>query len=184
MTSQKPAAGGARKATVLTQSRWSDRVLEDKVHRTLYTDPAVFQEELVKIFGGRSWVYLAHESRLPEPDSYLSVNMGQRPLILTRHRDGKIHGIFNRCAHRGATLCRDESGTARSFQCPYHGWTFRNTGELVGVPWPAGYGADFDRSKISLRRVNRIASYRGFIFGTLNDDAMSLEDWLGPALAG
>lgn len=182
MTSQKSAAGGARKATASARSRWSDRVFEDKVHRTLYTDPAVFQEELVKIFGGRSWVYLAHESQLPEPNSYLSVNMGQRPLILTRHRDGKIHGIFNRCAHRGATLCRDESGTARSFQCPYHGWTFRNTGELVGVPWPAGYGAEFDRSKISLRRVNRIANYRGFIFGTLNDDAMSLEEWLGPVL--
>jgi len=96
MTSQKSAAGGARKATALARSRWSDRVLEDRVHRTLYTDPAVFQEELVKVFGGRSWVYLAHESQLPEPDSYLSVNMGQRPLILTRHRDGKIHGIFKR----------------------------------------------------------------------------------------
>ena len=55
MTSQKSAAGGARKATALARSRWSDRVLEDRVHRTLYTDPAVFQEELVKVFGGRSW---------------------------------------------------------------------------------------------------------------------------------
>ena len=158
MPSQKSVAKGARKATALPRSRWSDRVLEDRVHRTLYTDPAIFQEELVKVFGGRSWVYLAHESQLPEPNSYLSVNMGHRPVILTRDRGGEIHGIFNRCAHRGATLCRDESGTARSFQCPYHGWTFRNTGELVGVPWPAGYGADFDRSKISLRKVKRIAN--------------------------
>ncbi|MCL2585411.1 MAG: aromatic ring-hydroxylating dioxygenase subunit alpha [Streptosporangiales bacterium] len=182
MTSQKSADGGSPGTAALARGQWSDRVLDDRVHRSLYTDPAVFAEELVKVFGGRSWVYLAHESQLPEPDSYLSVTMGLRPLILTRDRDGVIRGIFNRCAHRGATVCRDESGTARSFQCPYHGWTFRNTGELVGVPWPAGYGPGFDRSRLGLRQVNRIAAHRGFIFGTLNDDAMPLEEWLGPAL--
>lgn len=161
--------------------RFRDRVLEDRVHRTLYTDQDVFDEEMVQVFGGRSWVYLAHESQLPEPNSYLSLRMGQRPLILTRDKDGALHGVFNRCAHRGATLCRDESGVARSFQCPYHGWTFKNTGELVGVPWPKGYGPGFDKSQYGLRRVDRIASYRGFVFGTLNDEAPSLEDWLGPA---
>ena len=162
-------------------SRWSDRVLEDRVHRTLYTDPAIFEEEMVRVFGGQSWVYLAHESQLPQPHSYLSVRMGQRPLILTRDRDGALHGIFNRCAHRGATICRDESGVAKSFQCPYHGWTFRNTGELVGAPWPGGYGSDFDKSQYGLRKVDRIDTYRGFIFGTLSDDAPSVTDWLGPA---
>ena len=182
MTSQKPDAGGTQTPEDVARGQWRDLVREDRVHRTLYTNPAVFQDELVHIFGGRSWVYLAHESQLPEPNSYLSVKMGQRPLILTRDRAGALHGIFNRCSHRGATLCRDESGTARSFQCPYHGWTFRNTGELVGVPWPEGYGPSFDRSRFGLRRVNRIESYRGFIFGTLNDDAMSLAEWLGPVL--
>lgn len=162
-------------------SRWSDRVLEDRVHRTLYTDQAVFDEEMVKVFGGLSWVYLAHESQLPEPHSYLSLRMGLRPLILTRDRRGALHGIFNRCTHRGATICRAESGVAKSFQCPYHGWTFRNTGELVGAPWPQGYGADFKKSEYGLRKVNRLETYRGFIFGTLNDDAPSVADWLGPA---
>ncbi|MEH1017713.1 aromatic ring-hydroxylating dioxygenase subunit alpha [Micromonospora sp. CPCC 206060] len=141
----------------------------------------IFEEEMVKVFGGRSWVYLAHESQLPEPNSYLSLRMGRRPLLLTRDKHGAIHGIFNRCAHRGATICRDDSGVARSFQCPYHGWTFRNTGELVGVPWPQGYGPDFDKSQFGLRKVERVKAYRGFIFGTLNGDATSLEDWLGPA---
>ncbi|ABL80349.1 MULTISPECIES: aromatic ring-hydroxylating dioxygenase subunit alpha [unclassified Nocardioides] len=162
-------------------SRWSDRVLEDRVHRTLYTDPGVFAEEMVRVFGGESWVYLGHESQVPEPNSYLSVRMGLRPLIVTRDREGALHGIFNRCAHRGATICRDESGVAKSFQCPYHGWTFRNTGELVGTPWPEGYGSGFDKSEFGLRKVNRIETYRGFIFGTLNDEAPSVPDWLGPA---
>ena len=67
MTIGETVSGGA-----LTElSRWSNRVLEDRVHRTLYTDPAVFEEEIVKVFGGQSWVYLAHESQLPKPHSYL-----------------------------------------------------------------------------------------------------------------
>src|SRR5262245_46736140 len=96
-------------------SRWGDRVLVDRVHRSLYTDPAVFEEEMVRIFGGQSWVYLAHESQLPEPHSYLSLRMGLRPLLLTRDGAGTVHGVFNRCAHRGATICREESGIAKSF---------------------------------------------------------------------
>lgn len=156
-------------------------VREDRVHRTLYTDPAIFADEMVKVFGGRSWVYLAHESQLPEPNSFRSVRMGLRPLIVTRDRKGVLHAMFNRCSHRAATLCREESGIAKSFQCPYHGWTFRNTGDLVGTPWPRGYGPNFDRSEHGLHRLAQVESYRGFIFGTLNESAPPVVDWLGPA---
>lgn len=68
-------------------------VRDDRVHRTLYTDPEIFAEEMVKIFGGRSWVYLAHESQLPEPNSFLSVRMGLRPVIVTRDRAGALHTV-------------------------------------------------------------------------------------------
>ena len=162
-------------------SRWSDLIETDRVHRQLYTDPAVFDEELVKVFGGESWVYLAHESQLPEANSFLSVRMGLRPVIVIRGKNGEdLHAVFNRCAHRAATVCREESGIAKSFQCPYHGWTFRNTGELVGVPWARGYD-DLDKSKMGLTTVPRVESYRGFIFGTMNEEAPSVADWLGNA---
>src|SRR3954447_23676986 len=105
--------------------RWTGLVGEDRVHRFLYTETDVFAEEMVKVFGGQSWVYLAHESQLPEPNSFLSVRMGLRPVLVTRDKSGALHAIFNRCAHRAATICREESGNAKSFQCPYHGWTFR-----------------------------------------------------------
>lgn len=156
-------------------------VRADRVHRTLYTDSQIFAEEMGKVFGGRSWVYLTHESQLPEANSFQSIRMGLRPVIVTRDVEGALHAVFNRCAHRAATVCREESGIAKSFQCPYHGWTFRNTGDLVGVPWPQGYGADFDRSAYGLHRVARVESYRGFVFGTLNESAPSVVEWLGPA---
>jgi phenylpropionate dioxygenase-like ring-hydroxylating dioxygenase large terminal subunit len=155
-------------------------VRPDRVHRTLYTEPAIFAEEMVKVFGGRSWMYLAHESQLPEPNSFLSIRMGLRPVLVTRDRAGAVHAVFNRCTHRAATLCREQSGVAKSFQCPYHGWTFRNTGELVGTPWPQGYGPNFDKAEFGLHKV-RVESYRGFIFGTLNESAPAVTDWLGPA---
>src|SRR5690606_30874062 len=59
-------------------------------------------------------------------------------------------------------------------------WTFRNTGELVGTPWPQGYGENFDRAEFGLHKV-RVESYRGFIFGTLNESAPAVTEWLGAA---
>jgi phenylpropionate dioxygenase-like ring-hydroxylating dioxygenase large terminal subunit len=159
---------------------WSSLVRPDRVHRSLYTDPTVFIRELDRVFG-RTWVYLAHESQLQEPNSFLTTRLGHRPVIIARDKDGGLHGLFNRCAHRAATVCREESGIAKSFQCPYHGWTFRNTGELVGVPWPDGYGAEFDRADFGLGTIPRIESYRGFVFGTLAESAPSLADHLGEA---
>ena len=87
-----------------------------------------------------------------------------------------MRALYNRCTHRGTTLCRWDKGNARSFQCPYHGWTFLNTGKLRGVPWPDGYACDFRDPKFNVAQVPRVESYRGFIFGTLNPDAPPLVD--------
>lgn len=168
-------------ARVSEQStRWSDLVRTDRVHRDLYTDPRVFAQEMSTIFG-QTWVYVAHESQLPEPNSFVRAKLGLRPIIVTRDRKDQIHVLFNRCAHRAATVCREDSGVAKQFQCPYHGWTFRNTGELAGVPWPGGYGEDFDRKDYGLTKVARVDSYRGFIFATLSEEAPTLVEHLAGA---
>jgi phenylpropionate dioxygenase-like ring-hydroxylating dioxygenase large terminal subunit len=169
---QTKTAGGS------VRSRWDDLVRADRVHRLVYTDPAVFDEEMVKVFGA-VWVYVAHESELPSPNDFKTAYLGRRPIIVTRDARGKLHALFNRCAHRGATVCRTERGSAKIFTCPYHGWTYRNTGQLTGVPWPTGYAPEFKRSELGLGIVSRVESYRGFIFGTLNPDAPPLADYLG-----
>jgi phenylpropionate dioxygenase-like ring-hydroxylating dioxygenase large terminal subunit len=83
--------------------------------------------------------------------------------------------------HRGATVCREARGSARTFTCGYHGWSYDCTGKLLGVPYPKGYGAGFDKAALSLREVPFVESYRGFIFGTLNAAAPDLLDHLGAA---
>ena len=151
---------------------------EDKVHRLLYTDPGIFKEEMTKVFGA-VWVYLAHESQIPEPNDFITSKLGPRPLIVVRDSDNIIRALYNRCTHRGATICREERGSTKSFACPYHGWSYFNTGKLSGVPWPEGYAEDLGSSKYNLAQVPRVESYRGFIFGTLNLDAPGLVDYLG-----
>jgi len=159
---------------------WDELVQDDRVHQSLYTSAAIFEAEMRHVFGG-TWVYLAHESQIPEVDDYITARLGLRPLIMTRDSEGVIRALYNRCSHRGTTLCRFEKGNKRAFQCPYHGWNFANNGQLRGVPWADGYLDNPARDpKFNLAQVPRVESYRGFIFGTLNLAAPSLSDHLGP----
>ena len=158
---------------------WDALLRPDGVHGSLYTDPAIFQEELAKIWF-RSWVYVGHESEVPQPNDYAMKSIGPEPVIMTRDRSGVVHLLHNRCPHRGNRVCVTEQGSARSFTCPYHGWTFANDGELKGYPFPSGYDG-VDRRQLGLGRVARVASYRGFVFGSLATSGPSLEEHLGGA---
>ncbi|OBC04327.1 aromatic ring-hydroxylating oxygenase subunit alpha [Gordonia sp. 852002-50395_SCH5434458] len=163
--------------TETSVSPFDELVTDLRVHRTMYTDPQIFVTEMNRVYGG-TWTYLAHESEIPEPNDFVRRKLGLRPIIVTRDRNGEIHGLINRCTHRGATVCRTDSGNARSFMCPYHNWTFNNTGKLTGVPMHKGYGASFNRDELGLGRL-RVDSYRGFIFGTLNQEITDLATHLG-----
>ena len=88
-----------------TSTFFEGLVHEDRVHRSIYTDPAIFEREMTHVFGA-VWVYLAHESQIPQPDDFVTARLGLRPLILTRDMNGKIRALYNRCTHRGARICR------------------------------------------------------------------------------
>src|SRR5579883_3189834 len=171
----KPCASSLNAADLYD---WDELVQEDRVHRLIYTDPAIFQAELTNIWGA-VWVYLGHESQIPGNNDFITTRLGLRPIILIRDADGKIRALFNRCTHRGTTLARKESGNAHMFTCPYHGWSYLSTGKLRAVPWPDGYACDFKDGRFNLAQVPRVDSYRGFVFGTLNPDAPALVEYLG-----
>ena len=161
--------------------RYGDLITDDfRVHRSVFTDPRIFADEMDRIFGG-TWVYLLHESEILSPNDFETRAVGRRPVIVTRDEAGTIAALFNRCTHRGTLLCPIESGSAARFQCAYHGWTFSNTGKLVGITYPDGYRESFDVAGHDLGRLPRVESYRGFVFGSLNPDVEPVADWLGPA---
>jgi phenylpropionate dioxygenase-like ring-hydroxylating dioxygenase large terminal subunit len=163
----------------VTAPSLDEMVQDHRVHRRLYVDPTIFAAEMQQVFGG-TWTFLAHESEIPNPDDFVRKKLGLRPVIVTRDREGNFNALLNRCSHRGATVCRQDKGNARRFTCPYHNWTFSNTGALVGVPMPDAYGADFDRSGLGLGRL-RVESYGGFIFATFNHALPDLKTHLGHA---
>jgi phenylpropionate dioxygenase-like ring-hydroxylating dioxygenase large terminal subunit len=146
------------------------------VHSALYTDPAIFAQEMASIFG-RNWVYVGHTSEIPERGDYVRRTIGTEPVILVRAADG-VNVLANRCTHRGNLLCQAERGKRRNFACQYHGWVFNAAGELVDTPFPAGGTAD--RSQLHLRRAT-VDIYRGFIFATFAEHPCLLLDYLGHA---
>ncbi len=109
-------------------------ILPDRVHGSLYTDPALFEAELERIWY-RTWVFVGHVSEVPEPNDYVVKSIGPQSVIMTRDRHNEIHLLLNRCAHRGNLVCDAPKGNSSAFRCPYHGWTFANTGKLLGYPF-------------------------------------------------
>jgi phenylpropionate dioxygenase-like ring-hydroxylating dioxygenase large terminal subunit len=158
-------------------------VQADRVHRSVYTDPALFELEMDRLFG-RAWLVLGHESQAAAPGDFFTTRLGRESVIVVRHTDGALHVLLNRCAHRGARVCEAERGHARQLVCPYHGWTYRTDGSLVGVPVPDGYARPpAGTPELALARVPRVATYRGFVFGSLATDGPSLDEFLGPLRA-
>lgn len=149
------------------------------INRRIFADQDIYQAELERIFA-RCWLYLAHESQIPEPNDYVLVNMAQESVIVTRGRDGKIRALLNSCRHRGNKVCRADAGKANAFTCPYHGWSYDNTGRLIGLPGSKEYYHDrLDQSQWGLAEVAQVDSYNGLIFGTFDPEAPSLGEYLG-----
>ena len=154
---------------------------EFKLHRSVFTDQALFDLEMKYIFEG-NWVYLAHESQIPNNNDFYTTYMGRQPIIIARNRNGELNAMINACSHRGAQLCRHKKGNKATYTCPFHGWTFNNSGKLLKVkdPADAGYSDCFNQDgSHDLKKVARFESYKGFLFGSLNPDVPSLEEFLG-----
>ena len=160
--------------------RFDALIRPDHVHGSLYTDPAIYQLELDRIWR-RGWVYVGHVSEVPNPNDYVMKSIGPEPILMTRDREGQVHLLHNRCPHRGNRVCMTDKGRARSFTCPYHGWTFGNDGSLKGYPFPSGYEG-VDRKDLGLGRVARVGIYKGFVFGCLSAEGITLEEHLGAAM--
>ena len=156
-------------------------ILEDGAyqHRTLFWDEEIYEQELQQIFA-RAWLFLTHESLIPNPGDYNTTTMGEDNVIVIRQDDGSIGAFINSCRHRGNTVCHADAGNTRRFTCTYHGWSYGRNGDLVGVPYEnEAFFGKLDKSQFGLRPVAQVASYKGLVFGTFDPDAPSLETYLG-----
>jgi phenylpropionate dioxygenase-like ring-hydroxylating dioxygenase large terminal subunit len=149
------------------------------VDRKIYFDPEIYQLEMEQIFA-RAWLFMCHESQIPNPGDFFLNFMGEDRVIVVRNNDGGISVLVNSCRHRGNAVCRADEGHATSFMCTYHGWTYDLKGALVGVPgFKEVYHEELDRENWGLIKAAKVDSYKGFVFACMDPEAPDLGDYLG-----
>ena len=168
-----------------TNQQLADMVREDKVHRKLYVDPEIFDLEMERIYG-RIWIYIGHESQVPNVGDYFATKIAGDQVIMVRDTN-KVNVVYNRCPHKGAMVLPEGCGATRKFfRCPYHGWSFHLDGRMLSVPLKEGYeGTCFDPKSpdFHMPSLPRVENYRGFIFASKAAEGPSLQEFLGGALS-
>jgi p-cumate 2,3-dioxygenase subunit alpha len=151
-----------------------------RVSRQSFVDPAIFENEKREIFD-KCWLYLGHSSELPSPGAFVTRQVGGRNILFSRSAPDRFSALLNTCPHRGAQVCREKRGVAKTFQCFYHGWAFGLDGKLRSYPGKSSYPDDFiERTTSSMSPAPRHESYRDFHFVCFDANAESLSAYLGP----
>lgn len=154
----------------------------------LYTDPALYKRELERVYRGAVWNYVGLACQIPDHGDFITSHVGETPVVMTRDRDGAIHVLENRCAHRGALVCLKRRGNAKLLSCVYHSWSYRLDGSLRGVAFENGVGGkgglpdDFDKAAHGLKRL-RVTEFCGLVFATYSDATPPFEAYVGPEIA-
>jgi len=159
-----------------------------RVPYEVFSSQAIYDREQERIYRGETWSFLGLEAEIPQPGDYKSTFIGDTPVVLTRTQEGTLAAWVNRCAHRGAMVCRNARGNAKSHTCVYHQWSFDSAGKLLGVPFRrgnkqmTGMPPDFDPKNHNLRQL-RVDSYRGLVFATFSDTVPPLPEYIGPEMS-
>jgi phenylpropionate dioxygenase-like ring-hydroxylating dioxygenase large terminal subunit len=163
-----------------------DLVRETEVHRDLYIDQGVFQLEMEHLFAN-TWVYVGHDSQVPNPGDYFGTTIGTQPVMMVRHSDQSVHVLHNRCPHKGTRITTETCGnTGKFFRCPYHAWSFKTDGSLLAIPLRNGYentGIEASHAGKGMSPVRHVRNYRGFVFAKLTDHGTDFETFFGESLS-
>lgn len=150
------------------------------VNREIFNTPELYDLEMEYIFEA-NWVFLCHESQVPNPHDFYTTHMGRQPVVVTRDKEGELNAFINACSHKGSKLCLTRQGNTKFHTCTYHGWVFDSQGNSISVKDrdDASYSEAFAAQDFNLKKVPRLAEYRGWIFGSLEADVVPLDEHLG-----
>jgi phenylpropionate dioxygenase-like ring-hydroxylating dioxygenase large terminal subunit len=164
----------------------ADLVKGHAVHRDVYVNAEIFELEMEQLFPN-SWIYIGHESQLKNTGDFITSKIGNQPVLASRHRDGQVYVLHNRCPHKGVKIASEPCGnTGKFFRCPYHAWSFKTDGSLLAIPLKKGYegtGFDADQAAKGLTRIENVKIYRGLIFVRLAKEGLSFEEFFGESLS-
>ena len=161
-------------------------VRDQEVHRDVYVSEDVFQLEMEHLYPN-SWVYVGHDSQVPNAGDYYGTTIGTQPILLVRHTDGTVRVLHNRCPHKGTRITSETCGnTGKFFRCPYHAWSFKTDGSLLAIPLKKGYentGFEQSHAVSGMTPVRHVRNYRGFVFAKINDGGLDFEQFFGESLS-
>lgn len=141
-----------------------------------YTDPEIWQQEVDKVFKTLP-LCLATTAELREVNSYKALDAVGLPVLITRGKDGKVRAFLNVCSHRAASVASKGCGSAKRFTCKYHGWTYTNEGQLMGVAAADTFG-EIDKEARGLTELP-CEEKAGLIFVILTPDTpMDLDGYM------
>jgi salicylate 5-hydroxylase large subunit len=169
---------------ITISSPWQDAG-SSRIPSAVYTDRAIYERELDRIFYGPHWSYVGLEIEVPEAGSFKRTAIGERSIIMIRNRQGQINVLENRCAHRAMQFCQERFGQVKTLVCPYHQWNYNHDGKLLGVPFKngvkgnGGMPEDFVLEDHGLNRL-QVAVRNGVVFACFDDSVESLEEYIGP----
>lgn len=160
------------------------------VDSRIYTDPALFDEEVEKIWR-RTWLLVLHESELADPLDFRTLTIANEPVIVVRGEDNRVRAFLNVCPHRGALLLREPagnlqkaspSGSPKRITCMFHAWQFNAQGECLSIPRRnAGYQERLQCTDASLHELPCEVGYGGFVWVHLGPNPPSLAEYVGKA---
>ncbi len=169
--------------THYTNEQLAGLIREDSVHRNVYTDPDIFDLEMERIWN-KAWIYVGHDSQVKQQGDYFATSIGRQSVIMTRHSDGKVYVLFNRCGHKGAQVVGETCGHMQQLRCSYHGYVFDTDGTLIHIPREEAYsGVGFGKGnpESNMQRAPRVDSYHGLVFASLAAQGPDLKTWLSGA---
>ena len=150
-----------------------------QISREIFVNEDIYAEEQERVFA-RAWLYVGHESQVPNLGDFFVSGMGEESVILTRDRAGQVRVFLNSCRHRGMKVCRYDEGNTTVFTCPYHGWSYGTDGRLVGVPYfREAYHSQLDRLQWGLVEVAQTCVHKGTVWATWDKDAPPFLEYLG-----
>src|SRR5580658_3699961 len=139
--------------------RLQRRKHETALDREFYCGEEEYRVDLEMIWY-RDWLFVGHDCEVPNPGNYLTVQIGEYPVVVVRDRNGELRAFHNTCRHRGSRICSAEHGSSPRLVCPYHQWTYALDGRLIAA---RDMGSEFDKSKHGLKTVH-CASAGGYIW--------------------
>ena len=140
-----------------------------------YSDPEFYALEVEHVLRA-GWLPVARLDRIPNPGDYFAFDRFGDPLVAVRDSTGQVRVLSRVCRHRWMPVV-EGSGNRKSFQCPYHLWTYGLDGRLVGAPEMQQAEA-FDRERCRLPEI-RSEIWQGFLFINLDGKAEPLGPQLG-----